>query len=66
MYHNNVPAKYMTCFNIADAIIEPTSMEVEEVQLGLYETADLEWQEWQPGQDEKKPMKETSQILKNL
>ncbi|KAG2208189.1 hypothetical protein INT45_001260, partial [Circinella minor] len=55
MYYNDVPAEYMTCFNIADEIIEPTSMEVEEVQLGLYETADLEWQEWQLGQDEKKP-----------
>ncbi|KAI7857340.1 hypothetical protein BDC45DRAFT_578762 [Circinella umbellata] len=66
MYHNDVATEYMTCFNIADEIIEPTSMEVEEVQLGLYETDDLEWQEWQPGQDEKKPVKETRPDIKKL
>lgn len=66
MYNNEVPSEYMHCFNIADEIIEPTSMEVEEVPLGLYETTALEWHEWQPGQDEKKPVKETEPDIKKL
>ncbi|KAI8885048.1 hypothetical protein K501DRAFT_138583, partial [Backusella circina FSU 941] len=51
MYNNDVPPEYMHCFNIADEMAEPISMEVvEEAQMGLFETTILEWQEWQPGQ----------------
>jgi hypothetical protein len=41
-------------------------MEVEENRVDLYETTALERHEWQPGQDGKKPVKETEPDLKKL
>jgi hypothetical protein len=64
---NNVPHEYMHCFNIIDEIPEVTAMEVEEeVQMDLYETTALEWHEWQPGVDEKKPVKEAEPDIKRI
>lgn len=67
MSNNDIPYEYMHCFNIVDEIPEFDPMEVEDQGQGdLYETTALEWHSWQPGVEEKKPVKVPEPDLKRL
>lgn len=52
MTTNDIPDEYMHCFNVADDFFEGEPMELESEVPDVAETVELEWHQWQPGQDE--------------
>ncbi|KAL7322216.1 hypothetical protein PS15p_212245 [Mucor circinelloides] len=66
MNDSTVPDEFMHCFNIADDYTATEPMEVEEDSPDIAETVELEWHQWQPGQEKPKPSKEDQLGIKAL